>query len=60
MRLGRITHSMRRLVFALPVVLCLGFLLAQEADTVLKVDVNIVNVLFSGKRQEGGACRQSG
>jgi VWFA-related protein len=50
---GRITHSMKRLVFAAPAVVCLGILLAQEADTVLKVDVNIVNVLFSVRDKKG-------
>jgi len=49
----RISHFMRRLAFALPVVLCVGFLLAQETDTVLKVDVNIVNVLFSVRDKKG-------
>ena len=49
----RITHSMRRLAFALPAVVCLGILLAQEAETVLKVDVNIVNVLFSVRDKKG-------
>jgi VWFA-related protein len=50
---GRISHFMRRLVFAAPAVVCLGILLAQEADTVLKVDVDIVNVLFSVRDKKG-------
>jgi VWFA-related protein len=52
MRTARITHFMKRLVVA-PAVVCLGILLAQESDTVLKVDVDIVNVLFSVRDKKG-------
>jgi VWFA-related protein len=44
---------MRKLAFCLPAVLCLGALIAQEAETVLKVDVNVVNVLFSVRDKKG-------
>jgi VWFA-related protein len=44
---------MRKLALCLPVVVCLGALLAQEAETVLKVDVNVVNVLFSVRDKKG-------
>ena len=44
---------MRKLAFCLPAVLCLGVLIAQEAETVLKVDVNVVNILFSVRDKKG-------
>lgn len=44
---------MRKLSLAALAVLCLGILLAQEAETVLKIDVNIVNVLFSVRDKKG-------
>jgi VWFA-related protein len=48
-----ITHFMRKSLLALPAVVCLGILAAQEAETVLKVDVNVVNVLFSVRDKKG-------
>ena len=33
--------------------LCLGVFVAQEAETTLKVDVDIVNVLFSVRDKKG-------
>ena len=48
-----IIDSMKKLALALPAVVCLGIVLAQEAETVLKVDVNVVNVLFSVRDKKG-------
>ena len=45
---------MRKLFIALPALACLGVIAAQEAsDTVLRVDVNVVNVLFSVRDKKG-------
>jgi len=44
---------MRKFALSLPAVLCLGAVLAQEADTVLKVDVNVVNLLFAVRDKKG-------
>jgi VWFA-related protein len=44
---------MRKWFLAVPAVLCLGVLIAQEAETTLKVDVDIVNVLFSVRDKKG-------
>ena len=44
---------MKKWLLALPAVVCLGVLAAQEAETVLKVDVDIVNVLFSVRDKKG-------
>jgi VWFA-related protein len=44
---------MRKWLVALSVVLCLGVVVAQEAETTLKVDVDIVNVLFSVRDKKG-------
>lgn len=45
-------RPLRKLAW-LPAVLCLGVLIAQEAETVLKIDVSIVNVLFSVRDKKG-------
>ena len=44
---------MRKWFVALLALLCLGVLVAQEAETTLKVDVDIVNVLFSVRDKKG-------
>ena len=49
---------MRKWFVASLAVLCLGVLVAQETETTLKVDVDIVNVLF-GTGQEGRAYPES-
>ena len=58
MRKLALRHFMRKLAICLPVVVCLGAVLAQEAETVLKVDVNVVNVLFSVHDKKGRADRR--
>jgi VWFA-related protein len=44
---------MRKWFVASVAVLCLGVLVAQETETTLKVDVDIVNVLFSVRDKKG-------
>jgi VWFA-related protein len=43
---------MRKLFFALPAVVCLGGIVAQQTDTI-RVDVSVVNVLFSVRDKKG-------
>ena len=49
----RILHFMKKWMLAVPAVVCLGVLAAQEAETTLKVDVDIVNILFSVRDKKG-------
>src|SRR5262245_43925183 len=53
MAFGCIIDFMKKLALALMALLCLGIVFGQEADTVLKVDVNVVNVLFSVRDKKG-------
>ena len=49
---GCIIHSMRKLACPCPSFVPRS-LVAQEAETVLKVDVNVVNILFSVRDKKG-------
>ena len=54
MWLVRICHCMRKWLLPVCSVAVAGLIVAQEADTVLKIDVNVVNVLFSVHDKRGG------
>lgn len=49
-----ICNCMRKLWIGLGAAALAGVLIAQETDTVLKIDVNVVNVLFSVHDKRGG------